>query len=63
MVDVMDKHMWRVIVVESRDERPVQDIFYFWTGEEAEFFYTKTNDEAFNDPSAYRYALRPVQVK
>jgi len=55
--------MWRVIVVESNDSQPKQDVFYFWTEEEAEYFSNKTNNEAFNDPNSYRYALKPVQVK
>jgi hypothetical protein len=63
MVAAMDRHMWRVIVVESNNSQPKQDVFYFWTEEEAEYFSNKTNNEAFNEPDSYRYALKPVQIK
>jgi hypothetical protein len=65
MSDVMDREMWRVIVVDNSVDRgrPVQDFFYFWNEEEADIFYNKTNEESFNDPELYRYAIRPVKVK
>lgn len=61
----MDREMWRVIVVDNGLDRnrPVQDVFHFWNEEEANIFYNKTNDQAFNDPNQYRYAIRPVRVK
>jgi hypothetical protein len=63
MIEVMDRHMWRVIVVEMRDNQPFQDVFHFWNEDEALYFFNKTNTEGFDDPNAYKYALAPKQIK